>query len=231
MLLSKSIEKVAKEKGIDEISVKNILHRNLDKLDNDTVYKFIAKECTGINNFEGTCYANGVVQFLSPLAEDIEFDNIKSFINKYCPSKRNDYDGATLKEIILMLKNVVEDIQTYDKRYISFINAVDVIYRDEHHDVRDTRFLLLYYISGIDINIIKNLPLLLNYQPKSFLINLPEHICTIRVCNNKLKLFDDIKVHDLNFSLNNFLKDPNILNEYFNEKEPIKIIGIMFESY
>ena len=97
-------------------SVKEVIETNLAKY-TDHKYLLKSKKCTGINNFEGTCWLNAVSQFLSVVTDDLRFDT-RAFADKYCPWKKDIYEGGNFYDYLNMYIKFVTDLQS---RYINLI--------------------------------------------------------------------------------------------------------------
>jgi hypothetical protein len=124
------LENISKETGASPKRIAKVLNENLDKFDDGKdIYKFVAHQCKGIENDIGLCWGISLMQFISPLSESLEFDDIREPIIKYCPLRKNtDLVGGGISDQVSFMVNVALDVQNeLGENYIKIFktNTID----------------------------------------------------------------------------------------------------------
>lgn len=235
--MDKIITNVSKITNVKKSRIHDVINRNLDKIgDPRNIYKFAAYQCKGIVNENGLCWGISLIQFISPISEDIEIDNILSTLNKYC--SRYGY-GGTASDYKKFFYNFTEDVKKVDTRLLGYydeayihnlkaaawyaaqkaqgkvkIKPLEIVPMPNfsEQNVIVTGFNINKYLKG------KNFE---DYEIHSILIDLSNffsedidasHAICLRVCNKTLFLFDNESAYKISsFNLSDVLNDPKII--------------------
>jgi hypothetical protein len=217
------ITKVSKITNVKKSRIHDVINRNLDKIDDPhNIYKFAAYQCKGIVNMIGLCWGISLIQFISPISEDIEIDNILSVLNKYCSWYGT---GGTREDDRIFLYNFTNELRKVDPRLLGLYSDCNVLIR-----CKDKKSPLVFSEQNIIVfttggrSIVENIDIELrnskDYEIYSILIHLSNyrdnlatgHAICLRMCNKTLFLFDNDDAYKISsFNLSDVMKDAMII--------------------
>jgi hypothetical protein len=197
---------------------------------------FVSGLCQGIVNERGVCWANSLIQFISPISDNIKFGTTESVIDKYCPSKKN-YSGGSYKDFFDFLSNV--------QRKINNNKNIMEIFTKNSTKTNDVKYIIFFDMKineiltiaggnfgiGLSFDVNKMVEINSTHVIKSIFVNLPNHAVCIRLCKGNFYLFDDDDVIFIPYDLIEIIKNPSLLINLAEKYKNIDPSEVVLHSY
>jgi hypothetical protein len=207
------------------------------KTHNPELNAFNSGLCQGIPNGIGVCWANGLIQFISPISDNIKFGKTENVIDKYCPTKKGRYSGGGPAYYWEFLKNIQNKLNVNKK-------VLDIV-TNENFTSGDSKFTVFFDMSinqiltvssgkisaGLSFNVRNIQQINTTHMIRSIFVIIPGHALCIRLCKGNFYVFDDDYVFWIPYDLIDVINDRSLFVKISDRYKGVQPHDVIFHSY